>query len=78
MALCHTEDEWGMRLFMYEEPKSSVRHRSSCLWSEVISFLYATSATWHSVIPLEDEFGIGLYLCIFTMKIQKILVKRES
>ena len=49
-------------LFMYEEPKSSVRYCSSCLQSEARFFLYAT---WHSVIPLENEFGIGLYLCIY-------------
>jgi len=69
------------RLFTYEEPESSVRYRSSCLRSEVRSFLYAA---WHSVVrktndvalchAVESEFGISLHLCIFTRKIQNILV----
>ena len=40
------------KLFMYEEPESLVRYRSSCLRSEVRSFLYAT---WHSVVLKTNE-----------------------
>jgi len=47
---------------MHDEPKSSVRYRSSCLRSEVRSFSYAT---WHSIIPLESGCGVGFYLYIF-------------
>ena len=40
------------RLFMHDEPKSSVRCRRSCLQSEVRSYLYAT---WHSVVLKTNE-----------------------
>jgi len=40
------------KLFMYAEPESSVRYRSSSLRSEVRSFLHAT---WHSVVRKTNE-----------------------
>jgi len=41
------DDVRRSKLFMHDEPKSSVRYRCSCLRSEVRSFLHAT---WHSII----------------------------
>jgi len=49
------ENDPGMKmstLFTYEEPESSVRYRSSCLPSEVRSYLYTT---WHSVVLKTNE-----------------------
>jgi len=59
------------RLFMYEEPESSVRCRSSCLRSEVRSFyiLHGTLSCgrcirYEILVPCDLEIFVALRLCV--------------